>query len=175
MQKETKKQDPEIDWIPQIKRNFELKLEHTETPKGVSLTVPDETLTIRQILEKYTRGLDLAAQMAKEPIYDDTDDFDREDLEQITRSDFSERQELLEQLKLDIDIKRKQLADLEQESQPAQDTPHTDTHPQSSLKKEKRTPPPEQVREARQDRPDRSTHERRSEGGRAQRSEVEDD
>lgn len=48
-----------------------------EVPQGVSLTVPDQSYSIRDILEKYTRGI--APLVAKEPIYDDDPDINNPD------------------------------------------------------------------------------------------------
>lgn len=41
------------------------------TDMGKSLTIPDETLTMRQLLENHTRGI--ASAVAKTPIYEEED------------------------------------------------------------------------------------------------------
>lgn len=55
---------------------------------GVSLTIPDQTLSIRQILERHSRGLPIEGW--RTPIWDGEDN----DLPDIRTLDLAERQEL---------------------------------------------------------------------------------
>lgn len=72
-------------------RDFQLLPEHKETPYGVSLTVPDESLSIRELLSKHTTGY--AA--VNTPVYNldaNSNDFDTPDLEKINSLDLHERE-----------------------------------------------------------------------------------
>lgn len=81
-------------------RDFRLEKHHCETPTGVSLTVPDESYSIREILEKFTTGIDLRQQLARQPQYDSGASLDSEDLEKVQHLDLYEQQEQLENLKI---------------------------------------------------------------------------
>lgn len=60
-----------------------------EKNSGISLTVPDQALSVRQILERYARGLPLGGQ--RTPVFDEDDD-----LPDVRTLDLSERQEMRE-------------------------------------------------------------------------------
>lgn len=62
-------------WIPQYETNF-----------GGSQTLPDQTMPIRTLLERYARGIPVHT---KEPIYEGEEN----DLPDISRLDYAERQE----------------------------------------------------------------------------------
>ena len=64
---------------------FEKNYEHNYSP---SMTIPDQTLSIRQILERHSRGLPIEGW--KVPIWDGEDN----DLPDIRTLDLAERQEL---------------------------------------------------------------------------------
>lgn len=66
-----------------------------EQPEGVSLTVPDQTMTVREILERFAKGLPIGA--GKVPLYDEDDE-----LPDPRYLDLTERQELTEQAKQEI-------------------------------------------------------------------------
>lgn len=76
--------------------NFVLSMDvagYVEHPKGKSLTIPDESISVRGLLERYTQGLDLGGGF--EPIYGEEDaDFDSFDLEKVRQLDLFDRQEL---------------------------------------------------------------------------------
>lgn len=67
-----------------------------ELPVGKSMTIPDQTLSIKQILDRYARGLPLGG--AKEPIYEGEEDF-TPDLEHM---DLADRQEYLENVEKEV-------------------------------------------------------------------------
>jgi len=71
--------------------NFEKNYEINEQP---SMTVPDQTMSVRTILERYTRGLPVNGWT---PMYDEEDD-----LPDPRTLDLAERQELAEQFKQEI-------------------------------------------------------------------------
>jgi len=88
----------------QDKRIFVLLPKHQETPQGGSCTVPDQALTIREIMAKHVRGMRIADELEKQPLYnlDETrgdTDFDSPDLEALGRMDMSERSEYLAELR----------------------------------------------------------------------------
>jgi hypothetical protein len=51
-----------------------------------SMTVPDQSLTVSQLLDRYTRGL--APPIAHDPLYDDREDLDFDDVNPAERPDF---------------------------------------------------------------------------------------
>lgn len=92
-----------------LKRDWKLKPEYCETPVGESLTVPDETLTIREIVEKHVRGQRIADTLMRTPVYNESADFDDEDIEKLRDSDLYEREEIKQMHKQKIeDFKEKQ-------------------------------------------------------------------
>lgn len=72
-----------------------------------SQTVPDQTMSMRQLLDRYARGLPLAG--AKDPLY-----YGEEDLPDLNRLDLAEIQELKEANKQRI---ADQQADLQRQKQ----------------------------------------------------------
>lgn len=77
---------------------------------GVSKTVPDQTMTMRQLLDRYARGLPLAG--AKEPVY-----YGEEDLPELHRLDLAEIQELRESNKQRIHEQQQDLQRQQREEQ----------------------------------------------------------
>lgn len=73
-----------------------LEERHKEHPQGESMTVPDETLTIKEIMKKHVRGMRMAEELMRTPVYDSGADFDSEDLEEVARMDIFEREQVLE-------------------------------------------------------------------------------
>lgn len=75
--------------------NFVLSQRHIEHPKGISMTVPDETLSIKEILQRFVRGQPLDIHMR--PTFNIPDsDFDSIDYGEASRLELAERSELLE-------------------------------------------------------------------------------
>jgi len=75
--------------------DFVLLPEHCEDYTGqISLTVPDETLTIRQIVEKHIRGQEIADELMRTPINIEDSDFDNDDLEKVEQMDLADRENL---------------------------------------------------------------------------------
>lgn len=70
--------------------------EHNNAP---SLTIPDNSLTIREILDRYSKGLPTGGTL--DPIYDDSDDidFDTPDVRNFDLSDLDENKLRIQQLK----------------------------------------------------------------------------
>lgn len=88
---------------------FRLLPEHKEKTTGPSLTVPDETLSIKEIVEKHVRGQRIADQLMRTPIYDSGADFDSDDLEKVKQMDLVEQDEIYERNAEKIaEIKEKQ-------------------------------------------------------------------
>lgn len=99
---------------------FRLLPEHTEVNNSPSQTVPDESYTMRELLDRFTRGLDPS--VARQPTNDGLDTLDSPDLEKLRDSDLVDRQEYAEalsrlngskksQLKTQIDEARKKAAE----------------------------------------------------------------
>lgn len=85
----------------------ELNMEH---PKGESVTVPGEAMTVREIYDRYVRGQEIDDEHLRRGMYyDDDQDFDSPDLEKLAKGWSIDNQEYLQELKLDIEIKREKL------------------------------------------------------------------
>lgn len=75
-----------------IAHEYKLTAQGKEHVSGKSLTVPDESLSIREILTRFTRGQSVGG--AKEPAFDSGADFDSPDLEKVRDMDLVDRDEL---------------------------------------------------------------------------------
>lgn len=71
--------------------NFVLLPEHCEHPDPVSVTVPDESYSIRDLLEKFSRGVDPG--VMRSPSYDSDASHESVDLEKLRDSDLVDREE----------------------------------------------------------------------------------
>lgn len=72
--------------------NFQVKPEHREHPKGKSLTVANDALSIQEILEKWTHGVD--PMLSRIPSYTEDPDTDDLDLHQFENLDITDKAEL---------------------------------------------------------------------------------
>lgn len=81
------------------KLEWVLSQSHLEHPKGVSMTVPDESLTVKEILERFRRGQPLSIH-TRDTLYDPDSNFDSQDLEEVSRMDITDRSELAQELRL---------------------------------------------------------------------------
>lgn len=72
-------------------RNYEIN----EFP---SETIPDQSMSIRTILERYSRGMPIGG--AKEPLFQDDDEYN--DLPDPRKLDLAERQEMAEMAKTEL-------------------------------------------------------------------------
>lgn len=80
------------------KYKFKLQPKHKETPKGVSKTIQGETYSIRDLLEKHTKGI-LPPAIVREPIWSEDADHDSVDYESIQRMDRTIKDELKAQVR----------------------------------------------------------------------------
>lgn len=85
---------------------FTLESNHMEKVEGKSLTVPDEAMSIKHILEKHSRGQNMDT-FYREPAYDPSASLESIDLEKISALDLTEKQELMEHLSLQIEQQKK--------------------------------------------------------------------
>jgi CRISPR/Cas system CSM-associated protein Csm2 small subunit len=75
--------------------------------KQKSLTVPDQAMSIKQIMERFARGLPIEQ---FKPIYDENIDEDSEYLPDPRTMDLADRQEFAEQIRQDLENLRYQQA-----------------------------------------------------------------
>lgn len=91
-------------------------LNRDEFPKNYKVftmpseTVPDQSLTIRQILDRYARGIPMDS---KAQIWDENVDID-DIIPDPRRLDLSERQEFAEQAKVELEQVKQKIADKRQ-------------------------------------------------------------
>lgn len=96
-------------YITQNKQNWQPGERCYSRTVGPSETVPDDTLSIKQILAKHIRGMRIEAENWKTPLYDEGADLDSQDLESLTRLDLAEKHELQEVLKADIERRKAEI------------------------------------------------------------------
>lgn len=77
-----------------------------EIPKGKSLTVPDDALSVKDFLTRYTLGT--APGIGVNPIFLDGE-HDDEDMDAFARMDFAERAEVVTQVMTDAASKKVEL------------------------------------------------------------------
>lgn len=87
-----------------------------EVNNSPSETVPSEAMTIRQIFDRFRKGLPLGAQERRGGFaLGDDADFDSPDLDKLRESDFVERDEFQERLMDQIAVKQSELKKRRQE------------------------------------------------------------
>lgn len=90
-----KKNRSTLEWKP--------KASDMETPVGVSVTVPDDSYTVSELLKKHSQGLALNIQKLGQ--FDDLgdDEYDSEDMNQFQNLDLAERKEKADKARRHID------------------------------------------------------------------------
>lgn len=83
----------------------QVKIDYGKAPRP-ALSIPDQSLSIKEILTRYTRGVPVDVR-TRRPVYVDQDEFD---LEKLSRMEFSDKMSIAEQLRAEYDA---QIADLE--------------------------------------------------------------
>lgn len=91
------------------KLRWSFKPIHQETPFGVSLTQPDDSMTIKEIFERFTTGAPMDDSLERKGLYDENASFDSHDLDALARMDVNERQEFLDILREDINSRKADL------------------------------------------------------------------
>lgn len=113
---ETKEKKPQKKLIRRGGLQFVLQLSDIEPGGGGSETIQDDSYTIKDLLEKHTKGIDLG--LGKVPQYAEDATHDDVDMEKFNNMDHNEKHEVAEQqrermreLKLLQDQKKKNKAD----------------------------------------------------------------
>lgn len=91
--------------------NYVPRSQDRETPKGKSLTVPDDSYTIRQIIERSQNGLPVNVGHEAGYPFEENNDFDSHDIESIQRMDLSEQYEKLEEIRIQRSTLEQELRD----------------------------------------------------------------
>lgn len=116
------------------KWTYQLKAEQCETPKGISLTVPDEAMSMREIITRFARTRQVDVNLQRVPSYDGEAGFDTPDLEKLKNDDIFDRKQFAEELAAHNQEQRDLIRKKIEEKQKQQ------TKPFSKIEKE--TPPP---------------------------------
>lgn len=114
--------------------NFKLEDHHVEEPKGKSMTVPEQTHSIRDILEKFSQGINLG--YVREAIFEEQS-IDGIDYEHVARMDIFEQEELAREIANQRDLIEEELAEQRETTKGAAnelDEKATQEDPQSSDK-----------------------------------------
>lgn len=106
-------------------RSFVLQERHKEKFSLPSKTVPNETLSIRQIMEKHVKGMRIADTLARQPAYDSGADFDSHDLEKLKHLDLHERSLIVDELRVQSALQKKKIED-DQKAAAAREKEKTD-------------------------------------------------
>lgn len=93
----------------QDKRIYVLKPEHMTLTVGPSETVPDDAMTIREIVNRYQSGMGIPPSKMHDARYGESANFDDPDLEEIARLDLADRHEMSELLKAENEEKTREL------------------------------------------------------------------
>lgn len=92
-----------------------------EVPYGPSETVPDETMTVQEIIKKYVTNQRIDVGLKREGAYNDGD-FDDMDMEKVNDMDLFEKEELLTDLKRSNQEKINFFENQKQKAKPSQDS-----------------------------------------------------
>lgn len=103
---------------------------------GVSLTVPDETLSIRELVRNHTRGLPSNV-VAKTPVYLG----DEETYPFYDHLDEIDKHDLLHAAKQEINAIQSEFAEKQKQKQKQQNTEDKKQQPPKSLENDKEPPP----------------------------------
>lgn len=112
-------------------RRFVLEPHEMETTVGPSLTVPEDSMSIKEIMQRHIRGMQIKSELRRPGGFADTEDFDALDLEEVNRMDIFDRETVKQKLADDIAAKQKILADhakkskLQSQESDSQKTPST--------------------------------------------------
>jgi len=85
--------------VLQDKRLYRLAASHVSRSVGSSMTVPDETMSIKEIMRKHVSGMNVSQELLKMPLYNEDASFDSFDLESLKRLDLADRSVLIDELK----------------------------------------------------------------------------
>lgn len=94
-------------------RTFILQEKDIEKVDSSTETVPSETMTIREILDKFSRGQRIDAAMRRDGKFEENSNFDSEDLEAASRASLTDRDEIVDRMRESndagvADLKRRQ-------------------------------------------------------------------
>jgi len=82
---------------------YQFKKSDKETPSGVSKTIPDQSYTIQELLEKFTHGLDLGINQTGQ--YDEEPSLDQDVTLRTPGSDFTHIEEKIHKEEVELSIK----------------------------------------------------------------------
>lgn len=82
------------------------------TVRATSQTIPDQSLSINEIVARFTRGIPVDTQV-KRPVYADQNDYD---LEKLSRMDFAEKAQLAGEMRENAEQRIAELRDAHSES-----------------------------------------------------------
>lgn len=75
--------------------DFVLFPKYKEKNVGISMTVPDESMTIREIMKKHVSGMRIADSLQRQGYYEEDVDHDSPDMEKVKNQDIFDRVERL--------------------------------------------------------------------------------
>lgn len=126
---------------------FELFLRDLEHPKGPSMAVPDQSYTIREILDNFSRGM--ALPVSHNPVFGN-DNIDGEDYEKLKTMDPFQLEMFRQDLKQDIAAKTETIKAIEKEKWDKEVKKQAEKLASEMMKEEERSdddaPSPKKVR-----------------------------
>lgn len=90
MKIETSRKYKEAPAFPyRLPQHFKLESQDMEHPSGVSITIPDESYTIKDLVQKFSQGIDPSISKLAE-YSEDSDDHDQPDMRKLATADLSD-------------------------------------------------------------------------------------
>lgn len=93
----------------QTQNNYNYKDHKGEIPKGVSLTIPDQSMSIRQLIERHTRGQQIPIHMPSYQFTSDSEIDESMNIPDMEKLDYFEKVELKENVQETIDETKKSI------------------------------------------------------------------
>lgn len=131
--------------------NYELKSEFMEHPKGKSMAVPDDSYTIRELIERFQNGIPLSQHMGNfdENVEGEEADHDDQDLEKFNKMDIAEQSEILREAReLMLTEREKKERDLQAKRQAEEDRRFNEAIAEAMRKREEESGQKEEEKKA---------------------------
>lgn len=118
---------------------FELLPEHKETPGGVSLTVPNQSVSLAELLRRHQAGI--APDVSQQPFYEENSSFDSADYTKINSLDLYEKEEIKQALNTNINQMKESLRKSKEKTPVKNDRPEPTEEPETKPAKKGKKPP----------------------------------
>lgn len=104
--------------VLQTPATYDVFKHFAEMPVGRSLTVPDESLSIRQLMERFTTGQP-TTDVARDAVWVENQNFDSDDIEKWANLDLVDREKISRRIQADIERFESELKEEEEKRKKA--------------------------------------------------------